>query len=77
MSPEDIHELLNRLGIFPKPYPRTIEGVVKTIERQRWSAIQGENEGCASKVSQMTEESPSTRGLGVCIVAAIRARVKS
>ena len=70
MTAEDIHDLLTRLGIFPKPYPRTIEGAVKLIERQRWAVIQGENEACAALAAEFWSE-------GEKVADRIRARVKS
>ena len=90
MTPEDIHELLNRLGIFPKPYPRTMEGAVKAIERQRWAAIQrqrwaaiqGENEGCAVAAENVYSDEVAALGcdepsaVAIKIAAAIRARAK-
>ena len=81
MRQEDIHELLNRLALFPKPYPRTIEGVVKAIERQRWAAIQGENEGCVGVAEGACREIGINHDMPCCcgsaIAAAIRARVNS
>ena len=83
MSPEDIHDLLTRLAIFPKPYPRTIEGAVKAIERQRWVAIQAENEWCAKMLEWIDHEvnAESEPIEHECVsaraAAAIRARVKS
>lgn len=82
MTPEDISELLNRLAIFPKPYPRTMDGVAKAIERQRWGAIQAENEGCALTLERVDREiDPKSEPIEhECVsakgAAAIRARVK-
>ncbi len=78
MTSADIHELLNRLAIFPKPYPRNLDGVVKLLERQRWEAVRGENEACAETAEGAAcRDQYDAERLDQIIAAAIRARVKS
>lgn len=82
MTPEDIVGLLTRLGIFPKPMPRTLEGAVKEIERQRWGVIVGENEAAAKiadRIAEMCESGAGEYNIGErCrqVAGLIRARVK-
>ena len=72
MTAEDIAQLLSRLAIFPKPMPKTLDGAVKAIERQRWEHRVQENEACARVAEQHDASDIRPR----FIAAAIRARVK-
>ncbi len=76
MTPTDIAELLTRLAIYPKSQPKTLDGVVKLIERQRWEHTARENEQCAVLAEgTVCHDRHDAEHLDQLIAAAIRARV--